>query len=409
MASAMARHGGTYSAPPPLLSNMVQRFVRCRACGMPHPAQLGECPSTRTPIGDGGQSSPTPIANEATTERNAVAAVIKLVAPSTALTLDDEPTTLMKKKADRGHKLPAIKRLAGRYLIRGFLARGGMGVIYDAIDERLQRPVAIKVLIPEAINDPIALGRFQTEVKLLGALAHPRIVTIFDAGTTDDGSPFLVMEKLVGEPLSSRIKREGALPIASAIEIAGQVLDALIATHARNILHRDLKPENVFLERTHDRTVSVRLLDFGLARKTMAVVEDRGAESHFTRPGRVVGTPAYMAFEQAMGERDLDGRTDLYALGVIFFECVTAQLPWSAKDPMGIAVEMHARTPTLIRAYRPDAPAWLEHLVRMLMARERELRPQDAKLALRLLRAGEAGFVTSTGEITLEKTRDETS
>jgi serine/threonine-protein kinase len=306
------------------------------------------------------------------------------------------------KTGPHGSKSQSVRKIADRYAIRGFLARGGMGAVYDAFDERLSRQVAIKVLVPEAIRDPVALGRFQSEVKILGTLAHPRIVTIFDAGTTPDGSPYLVMEKLSGEPLSSRIKRDGPLSLKSSIEIAAQVLDALIATHGRGILHRDLKPENVFLERTHDRTISVRLLDFGLARKTAVGVEDKGAETHFTRPGRVVGTPAYMAFEQATGERDLDARADLYALGVILFESITGKLPWVAREPLALAVEMNSRPPTLLRAIRDDSPPWLEHLVRLLMAKEREHRPQDAKMALRLLRAGESGFVTNTGEIIVE-------
>lgn len=405
----MAVPGGTSTSSEVL--SMVQRFVRCRACGLPHPAQLGECPTTGKPSQSVGEPRPPRglIGDDQSTERNAEAGSIKLAVPIGAmLSMDEEPTTLMDQpvRGKAAERPTPIQQIAGRYAIRGFIARGGMGVIYDAIDERLQRPVAIKVLAPEAINDPVAAGRFQTEVRLLGTLAHPRIVTIFDAGTTSDGSPFLVMEKLNGEPLSSRIRREGPLNIQSAVEIAAQILDALVATHARAILHRDLKPENVFLERTHDRTISVRLLDFGLARKTITVIESQSADSTFTRPGRVVGTPAYMAFEQAMGNRDLDGRTDLYALGVILFECITGRLPWNAKDPMGIAVEMHSREPTLLRALRAETPPWLEHLVRLLMAKEREQRPQDAKIALRLLRAGEAGFVTLTGEIQLDAVRD---
>lgn len=299
---------------------------------------------------------------------------------------EDDPTEITTEAVLASTRVAtAAPTFAGRYRARGLIARGGMGVVYDAVDDRLGRPVAVKVLAPEFARDTVAVARFHAEVKVLAALAHPRIVTVFDAGTTEDGLPFLVMERLEGEPLSLRIRREGALPLVDAVQIARQVLEALSATHARGILHRDLKPENVFLIQTQDRKPSVRVLDFGVARR-FVIEEGVNADATLTRAGRVVGTPAYMAFEQATGQRDLDARVDLYAVGVLLHEMITGQLPWTAKTPVALAIEMRTKTVADLRARRADTPAWLDAIVRAMLQREREHRPLDAKSALRMLR-----------------------
>jgi serine/threonine-protein kinase len=347
---------------------MVQRFVRCRHCGFPHDADAPICPITNQPV------------------REASAGTMPVVTPNVVRTDEDDPTEITSEATLASARAAAsAQTFAGRYRVNGLIARGGMGVVYDAMDTRLDRPVAVKVLAPEFAKDTVAVARFYAEVKVLAALAHPRIVTVFDAGTTEEGQPFLVMERLEGEPLSLRIRREGALPLIDSVQIARQVLEALSATHARGILHRDLKPENVFLIHTQDKKPSVRVLDFGVARR-FVIDEGVNPEATLTRAGRVVGTPAYMAFEQATGQRDLDARVDLYAVGVMLHEMITGQLPWNAKTPVALAVEMRTKPVVDLRVRRPDCPAWLDAVVRALLQREREQRPADAKVALRLLR-----------------------
>jgi serine/threonine protein kinase len=350
---------------------MVQRFVRCRHCGLPHDADAPICPITNLPVREvsgGSMQAVNPAASQG------------------PRTTDDDPTEISSAAALASTRLAApAPTFAGRYRVRGLIARGGMGVVYDAVDERINRSVAVKVLLPEFAKDTVAVARFHAEVKVLAALAHPRIVTVFDAGTTEAGEPFLVMERLEGEPLSVRIRRESALPMLDAVHVARQVLEALSATHARGILHRDLKPENVFLVRTPESKPSVRVLDFGVARR---LFNDEGlsADATLTRAGRVVGTPSYMAFEQATGQRDLDERVDLYAVGVMLFEMLTGQLPWSAKSPVTLAIEMRTKPVLDVRVRRPEVPSWLEAATRSLLARERDHRPPDAKSALKLLR-----------------------
>lgn len=319
---------------------------------------------------------------------------------------DDDQTEVVTEAALTSTRSESsAPTFAGRYRVRALIARGGMGVVYDAVDTRLDRPVAVKVLAPEFARDAVAVKRFHTEIKALAALAHPRIVTVFDAGTTDDGQPFLVMERLEGEPLSLRIRREGALPIIDAVRIARQILEALSATHARGILHRDLKPENVFLLRTQDRKPSVRILDFGIARR-FAIEDGLNPETTLTRAGRMVGTPAYMAFEQVTGRRDLDARVDLYAVGVMLHEMITGKLPWTAKTPVALAVEMRTKPLEDLRVRRPDCPAWLDAVVRSLLQRDRDLRPADAKAALRLLKPPPTGPEDTVIESTIDVSKE---
>lgn len=353
---------------------MVQRFVRCRHCGFPHDADAPLCPITNQPVREASAGTIPAVGPNAA------------AAPNSPTTEEDDPTEITAGAGFSSTRLAMPSPIfAGRYRVRGLIARGGMGVVYDAVDEHIGRAVAVKVLAPEFAKDTVALARFHAEVKVLAALAHPRIVTVFDAGTTEAGEPFLVMERLEGEPLSLRIRRESVLPMQDAVQIARQVLEALSATHARGILHRDLKPENVFLVRTPESKPSVRVLDFGVARKLFNE-EGLSADATLTRAGRVVGTPSYMAIEQATGQRDLDERVDLYAVGVMLYEMLTGQLPWTAKTPVTLALEMRTKPLVEVRARRAEVPVWLDTATQSLLARDRQQRPIDAKAALRLLR-----------------------
>ena len=210
----------------------------------------------------------------------------------------------------------------GRYRIIRQIGRGGMGVVYEAIDERLQRPVAIKTILPAA--NAVMRDRFLREARAAAAVSHPHICQLFEIGE-HEGDPFLAMELLQGEALSTRLER-GAMPAAEAISVALGMLSALDALHQRGIVHRDLKPSNVFLT-PH----GVKLLDFGLARPVTLEVDS----TFMTMPGVLLGTPRYMSPEQARG-LEVDARTDLFALGAVLFEMLSGKQAFPGDNPVDV-------------------------------------------------------------------------
>ena len=228
--------------------------------------------------------------------------------------------------------------LSGRFRIERLLGRGGMSSVWQAYDEELGRPVAIKLLHTRRLESADSVDRFEREARTLALLAHPGIVTVIDRGETD-GRPFIVCELVDGRDLHERISLEGRLPIAEALAIAVQVAAALAYAHERGVIHRDVKPHNVLL--TADG--HAKLTDFGIAR-----VEDAPA---LTNPGRVLGTGDYVAPEQAQGHA-LDGRADIYALGALLYHCLTSVPPYRGASFVEIA-EQHLRAPV---PERPVAP-----------------------------------------------------
>jgi eukaryotic-like serine/threonine-protein kinase len=247
----------------------------------------------------------------------------------------------------------------------GELGRGGMAAVYRARDPAFDRDVAIKVLPRDFMNDPDFRARFEREARLIAALEHPAIVPVHDYGEKD-GQPYIVMRLMSGGSLADRL-RTGALPLQEAARILLALAPALDRAHARGIIHRDLKPSNILFD--EDR--NPYLADFGIARLTEA-------STVMTATG-MVGTPAYMSPEQASGQRDLDGRTDLYALGVIVFQMLTGQLPYDADTPIGMAIK-HINAPLpRIRDVRPDLPTKTDAIIRRALAKRREARFQDAR------------------------------
>jgi eukaryotic-like serine/threonine-protein kinase len=213
------------------------------------------------------------------------------------------------------------------YRVVRLLGKGGMGIVYLATHVALERHVALKVLRRDVSDDPEAATRFFTEARAVNRIGHQNIVDVTDFGTTSTGQCFFAMELLTGESLAGRLSREGALSLRRTLHVAVQVADAVAASHAAGIVHRDLKPNNIFLiERERDLDY-VKLLDFGLAKLTQV---DGGA-IRTTLDGAVVGTPAYMSPEQCLGRKDVDHRTDIYALGVILYETIAGRLPFIAE------------------------------------------------------------------------------
>ena len=261
--------------------------------------------------------------------------------------------------------LGVVGRTVGHFRVIELLAQGGMGIVYRAEDTRLGRPVALKFPLADAHLDRRATERFLHESRLAGALDHPNLCAIYEAGETDDGHLFHAMPLYSGETLKSRLARDGALPIATVLSIGTQIGHGLSAAHKAGIVHRDLKPANVML--LPDGTV--KIVDFGLARaKDLDLTTSRVA----------LGTVAYMAPEQILGRR-LDGRADLWALGTVLYEMVTGRRPFEGEEALSIA---HAIVHTeLVRpsAWRGDIPADVERIITTLLSKDASRRYESAE------------------------------
>jgi serine/threonine-protein kinase len=259
------------------------------------------------------------------------------------------------------------RTIGGKYKVRSVLGEGGMGTVFEAEQVALGRSVAVKVLHAAQVTKRDAIRRFQQEARAAGAIGHPNICGVIDLGTLEDGSPYIVMERLSGETLADRLASEGGLPFEDVIDIHIQVLSGLVPAHEQGIVHRDIKPENVFLTRRVGCPPIVKLLDFGVS-KMIGVARE---ELALTRTGMVMGTPYYMAPEQARGERDLDARVDLYACGVMFYEALTGKRPFTASNYNALLVQILGASPRPARALRPALPAAYDAVIERAMARDR--------------------------------------
>ncbi len=225
--------------------------------------------------------------------------------------------------------------LAGRYLIVRRIGEGGMGAVYEAKHTVIGKRVAVKVLLEKFHSNRDLVARLLQEARLASSIGHENIVDVTDFGTTDDGRSFVVMEFLDGEPLSQLVMREAPLPVERSLRIARQVASALGAAHAKGIYHRDVKPENVYLVRRGDADF-VKVVDFGISKAVKQGSEDPAESYRLTHTGLLLGTPLYMSPEQARGEDDLDHRVDIWALGVMLYECLTGEVPFRANNYLGI-------------------------------------------------------------------------
>ncbi|MBI5501661.1 MAG: serine/threonine protein kinase, partial [Deltaproteobacteria bacterium] len=255
--------------------------------------------------------------------------------------------------------------LGDKYRLTRPLGSGGMGYVWEAEHLRLGRTVAVKLLRPELVSDPAALARFQQEATAAARIGSPHIVDVLDVGATPGGAPFLVMEKLRGRSLAELRREQPVLPFARAAGIARQILAALEAAHAAGIVHRDLKPDNVFLEDQGDGRDHVKILDFGIA-KAM----DDPKVAHLTRTGMLVGTPRYMSPEQATGRRGIDGRTDVWSVGVLLYECLAGRLPHEAPDLAGTLGKIIGEPAASVRTFRPEIDPALDAAVLRALAKD---------------------------------------
>jgi serine/threonine-protein kinase len=252
----------------------------------------------------------------------------------------------------------------GRYEIKSELGRGGMATVFHAHDPRFRRDVALKVLPREFLHDPTFRVRFEREAQTIAALEHSAIVPVYDFGE-EEGQLYLVMRFLSGGSLADRLK-SGPLPIEKIIRIVRRVGAALDEAHKQGIIHRDLKPDNILFDQYDDPFIT----DFGIAKLTEA-------GSSLTATRAVIGTPAYMSPEQVNGE-DLDGRSDLYALGIIIFQMLTGRLPYEASTPVALLMKHITEPVPNILDIKPDLPPDCAAVLSQALAKEREERYSTA-------------------------------
>jgi serine/threonine-protein kinase len=280
--------------------------------------------------------------------------------------------------------------LNGRYRLQARIGSGGMSTVYRALDETLQRQVAIKLMNREVATDSDQLERFRREARAVAQLSHPHIVGVIDAGE-DESRPYIVFEYVEGETLKERIRRVGRLPIGEAVAYAIEIARALGAAHARHIVHRDVKPQNVLI----DEEGSAKVTDFGIAR----TLDEEG----LTADGRVLGTTDYVSPEQALGQQ-VTGQSDLYSLGIVLYEMLTGEVPFKGENQIAVAMKHVREALPDVQGKRPELSAALAAVVDNATAKRREDRyANDAELiadledvlAIETARAGSA-----TGEVT---------
>ena len=294
----------------------------------------------------------------------------------------------MTDSTDKPLAARLAEALGDAYTIEGEVGRGGMGVVYRARDERLQRRVAIKVLPPELAFQQEIRERFTREAQTAARLSHPHIVPIHTVGE-GRGLVYFVMGYVDGESVGGRLKRRGRLPVEEARRIMRETADALSAAHAVSIIHRDIKPDNILLEGTRGR---VMVTDFGIAK---ALSGSSGAT--LTGVGVAIGTPQFMSPEQAAGEREIDGRSDLYSLGIVTYQMLTGELPFSAPTVAGILMKQITEPAPDLRTRRSDIPEDMALTVARCLEKDPENRWPTADSLRRALESRVVTGYTPTG------------
>ena len=253
------------------------------------------------------------------------------------------------------------RALAPQYEVVGELGRGGMGIVYRARDTRLKRTVAVKLLPPELAYRTEIKSRFLREAEMAAQLSHPNIVPIYSVDERD-GLVYFIMACVDGDNLAKQMAARGPLPVGDVRRILREISGALAFAHARNFIHRDIKPDNILIDKDDGRAI---VTDFGIAR----AVQD-GAETRLTATGIAIGTPAYMSPEQCAGDREIDGRADLYALGTLGYQMLAGRLPFDATSTPALLVKQLSEKPLPIIERRPDTPSDLAGIIMRLLEKE---------------------------------------
>ncbi|WP_426733546.1 protein kinase domain-containing protein [Myxococcus faecalis] len=268
---------------------------------------------------------------------------------------------------------PLIGLKLGEYELRARVGVGGMGLVYEGIQPLIGKRVAVKVLRPELAHSTEQVERLLAEARAVNAIRHRGIIDIFGFGQVPDGRQYIVMEYLEGQPLDAVLSERTRLPVQEALPILDEVLAALAAAHGAGVVHRDLKPSNIFMVHQPDGSRYVKVLDFGLAKRGQGPT-GRTAQ---TRTDMVVGTPEYMAPEQARGQ-EVGPMTDLYALGVVTFEMVTGRLPFIGSSPVDLLMKHVEARPPRPSEFVPDLPPALDAFILQMLTKDPEARPNSA-------------------------------
>ena len=261
--------------------------------------------------------------------------------------------------------------VAGKYRIESIVGTGGMGVVMGATDQSLGRPVAIKFLSPQKLAREGARERFMREARAAAQIQSENVVRVYEVGTTESGAPFIVMEQLRGADLAQVLQGRGGLGIDEAVDFVLQACEALGEAHARGIVHRDLKPQNLFLTQRPDGSPCVKVLDFGISK---AMDEQ---QPNLTSTDMVMGTPLYMSPEQVRSLKNVDHRSDIWALGSILFELLTASPVFDAPSMSALCAMIATDPPVPLRARRPQAPPELEQVILRCLHKDPNGRYQD--------------------------------
>jgi serine/threonine-protein kinase len=279
--------------------------------------------------------------------------------------------------SDDSQSPPPTTLVGGKYEVLGLIGRGGMGSVYEGRHTSLGTPCAIKFIDAQYANSEDARSRFDTEARAAASIQSKHAIQIYDHGVTADGRPYIVMERLLGEPLDQRIKRLGSISLIETARILRQVARALTRAHEHGIVHRDLKPENIFLVRGPDDEEDVaKVLDFGIAK--IKIAPGAISVSSSTKTGTLLGTPQFMSPEQARGLRAVDHRTDLWSLGIIVFKCATGQLPFDGESLGDLLVRICTSPIPVPSSLAPHLPPELDAWMLRALDREPEQRFQSA-------------------------------
>jgi hypothetical protein len=266
----------------------------------------------------------------------------------------------------------------GSYRVLKVLGLGGMGIVFQAEDTQLRRPVALKAMLPALAGVPANRERFQREARNAARIEHDNIVTIYKV-EEERGVPFVAMQMLQGESLETRLKRVRKIPPAAVLRVGREIATGLSAAHEHGLIHRDIKPANIWLEAGSDRA---KILDFGLSRATEG-------DSHLTQSGAIIGTPAYLAPEQARGEK-VDVRSDLFSLGCVLYRMSTGELPFKGRDTLATLSALAVETPKPVVQLNPEVPPALSALIMRLLAKNPAQRPPSARQVIEAIKLIEA-------------------
>ena len=311
-------------ASEPSGPHRVAERLRCPTCGESQPADYAVCPRDATPL------------RRAPNEADPLIGVV----------------------------------LSGTYRIERVIGKGGMGRLYEAHHARIGRRFAVKVLVEAHRERREATRRFEREADVLSRIDSGHVLDVVDVLAVPDGRTAIITSLLEGEDLQRRLDRTGTIPAAEAVALARMVCRGLAAAHAVGVVHRDLKPSNLFLTAGQGGGTTLKILDFGVAKLT--------DEREVTKAGVVLGTPAYMAPEQARGSHDADERSDLYAVGAVLYRMVTGRMPYDGRDATETLRQLLAGPPARPRSLRRDVPEALEQVIQLAMAREPAERPRSA-------------------------------